>query len=50
MAGSTGLVGSAIYDSFLKREYEVIGINRSVVDLQKEAVTNEFLLDPNPNL
>lgn len=48
MAGSTGLAGAAICNSFLKRGYEVIEINRSVVDLQNELETNEFFQDLKP--
>ena len=48
MAGSTGLAGSAICNSFLNLGYEVIGINRSVIDLQNEAETIEFIQDMKP--
>jgi len=48
VAGSTGLAGAAICNSFLKRGYEVIEINRSVVDLQNELETNEFFQDLKP--
>ena len=48
VAGSSGLAGSAISNSFLKHGYEVIGINRSVIDLQNEAATLEFIQDVKP--
>ncbi len=43
IAGSTGLVGSALVNAFQIQGHEVVGINRSVVDLLDAAATKEFI-------
>lgn len=43
IAGSTGLVGSALTDFFQERGHSVIGINRSIVDLLDRTATIDFL-------
>ena len=50
VAGSTGLVGSAIMREFKKRGESVIGINRSVVDLLDRDATFEFISAAQPDL
>jgi GDP-L-fucose synthase len=48
VAGYTGLVGSAIYESLQARGESVIGVNRSVLDLLDRKKTFEFLNDVKP--
>jgi GDP-L-fucose synthase len=43
IAGSTGLVGSSLTDFFQERGHNVIGINRSIVDLLDKTATIDFL-------
>jgi GDP-L-fucose synthase len=43
IAGSTGLVGSALTDFFQERGHDVIGINRTIVDLLDKTATINFL-------
>lgn len=50
VAGSTGLVGSAIMRELKKRGESVIGINRSVVDLLDREATFEFISAAKPDL
>ena len=50
VAGSTGLAGSAIAAAFSAQGHEVIGLNRSVVDLMDGEATKEFLLKAKPDL
>ena len=50
VAGSTGLVGSAIMRELKKRGESVIGINRSVVDLLDREATFEFISAAQPDL
>ncbi len=50
VAGNTGLVGSALYRSFEKLGYSVVGLNRSVVDLMCLDETISFFQDTKPNL
>lgn len=50
VAGSTGLAGSAISAAFLAQGHQVIGLNRSVVDLIDGAATQEFLINTKPDL
>ncbi len=50
VAGSTGLVGSAIIRELNRRGESVIGINRSVVDLLDRKSTFEFINAAKPDL
>ena len=50
VAGSTGLVGSALTTVFESAGYEVIGINRSVLDLLDLATTKKFIKANRPSL
>jgi len=50
VAGSTGLVGSALTTVFESAGYEVIGINRSVLDLLDLAATKKFIKANRPSL
>ena len=50
IAGSTGLAGSAISAAFSAQGHEVIGLNRSVVDLMDGAATQQFLINTKPDL
>jgi GDP-L-fucose synthase len=50
VAGSTGLAGSAISAAFLAQGHQVIGLNRSVVDLMDGAATQQFLINTKPDL
>jgi len=50
VAGSTGLAGSAISAAFLAQGHQVIGLNRSIVDLMDGAATQEFLINTKPDL
>lgn len=45
VAGSSGLVGSAIVRAFEAKGESVVGINRSVVDLLDQKLTEEFVRD-----
>ena len=48
VAGSTGLVGSAIVRHFESKGFQTIGINRSVVNLFDKKATNDFILKTKP--
>ena len=50
VAGATGLAGSAIVRAFEKVGKEVVGINRSVVDLLDLQATKKFLKDVAPSM
>jgi GDP-L-fucose synthase len=50
VAGSTGLAGSAIVKAFESQGQEVIGINRSVVDLMDAKATEDFIAESKPSL
>ena len=50
IAGSTGLVGSALVAAFTDAGHDVFGINRSVVDLSDLAATKDFLGNLKPDL
>jgi GDP-L-fucose synthase len=50
VAGATGLAGSAIVKAFESQGHEVVGINRSVVDLMDARATAEFIVKVNPSL
>ena len=50
VAGSTGLVGSALTTVFENAGYEVIGINRSVLDLLDLEATIKFIKKNRPSL
>jgi GDP-L-fucose synthase len=50
VAGSTGLAGSAISAAFSAQGHQVIGLNRSIVDLMDGAATQEFLINTKPDL
>lgn len=50
VAGSSGLVGSAIIRAFESRKENVIGINRKVVDLLDRKATFNFIADAKPDL
>jgi GDP-L-fucose synthase len=50
VAGATGLAGSAIVKAFEAQGHNVVGINRSVVDLLNSQHTEEFVASINPSL
>jgi GDP-L-fucose synthase len=50
VAGATGLAGSAIVKAFEAIGQEVIGVNRSVVDLMDAKATEEFIVRSRPSL
>lgn len=50
VAGSTGLVGSALVRAFEKAGHEVVGVSRKVVDLQDNKATIAFVKDLKPLL
>ena len=50
VAGATGLAGSAIVRAYEKAGKEVVGINRSVVDLLDLQATKKFLKDIAPSM
>jgi GDP-L-fucose synthase len=50
VAGATGLAGSAIVNAFESHGQEVIGINRSLVDLMDSKATEEFIAKSKPSL
>jgi len=50
VAGATGLVGSAIVRAFKSKGENVIGINRSVVDLMDAKATEAFISEAKPSL
>jgi GDP-L-fucose synthase len=50
VAGATGLAGSAIVKAFESSGREVIGINRSVVDLMDAKATEAFIVQSKPSL
>jgi len=50
VAGATGLAGSAIVRAYQKAGQEVIGINRSVVDLLDRDATIAFINSASPSL
>ena len=50
VAGSTGLAGSAISAAFSAQGHQVIGLNRSVVDLMDGAATQQFFINTKPDL
>jgi GDP-L-fucose synthase len=50
VAGATGLAGSAIVKTFKASGREVIGINRSVVDLMNAQATEAFIVQSKPSL
>lgn len=50
VAGATGLAGSAIVKAFESQGREVIGINRSIVDLMDSKATEDFIAKSKPSL
>jgi GDP-L-fucose synthase len=50
VAGATGLAGSAIVRAYQKAGKDVVGINRSVVDLQDRDATVAFIKSVKPSL
>jgi GDP-L-fucose synthase len=50
IAGATGLAGSAIARAFAAQGQEVVGLNRSIVDLMDLDATRKFLRANNPSL
>ena len=50
IAGSTGLVGSALTDAFKAAGFEVIGLNRSKVNLLDLAATKHIISEIKPSL
>jgi GDP-L-fucose synthase len=50
VAGATGLAGSAIVKAFEAKGQNVLGINRSVVDLMDSNATNDFIFQSKPSL
>ena len=50
IAGSTGLVGSALTEAFKAAGHKVVGFNRSVVDLLDLEATKKIIQEIKPNL
>jgi GDP-L-fucose synthase len=50
VAGATGLAGSAIVKAFESQGQDVIGINRSVIDLMDTKATEDFIAKSKPSL
>jgi len=50
VAGSTGLVGSAIVRHFENKGFQTVGLNRSVVDLFDKKATSNFILKTKPTV
>ena len=50
IAGSSGLVGSAVARKFSEEGHTVVGINKSIVDLLDSAATEQFLRDVSPSV
>ena len=50
VAGHTGLAGSAIAEGYTKLGYEVVGINRKIVNLLDKEATLRFIAGVKPNL
>jgi GDP-L-fucose synthase len=50
VAGSTGLVGSAIVRHFENKGFQTVGINRSVVNLFDKKATSDFILKTKPKV
>jgi GDP-L-fucose synthase len=50
VAGYTGLAGSAIAEGYAKLGYEVVGINRKIVNLLDKEATLRFIAGVKPNL
>jgi GDP-L-fucose synthase len=50
IAGSTGLVGSALMEAFTVTGHQVVGLNRSVVNLLKLEETKKFIKVIKPDL
>jgi GDP-L-fucose synthase len=50
IAGSTGLVGSALTEAFIAAGHEVVGLNRSVVNLLDLEATKKIIQKIKPNL
>ena len=50
VAGSTGLVGSAIVGHFENKGFQTVGINRSVVNLFDKKATSDFILKTKPTV
>jgi GDP-L-fucose synthase len=50
IAGSTGLVGSALAEAFTESGHKVIGLNRSLVDLLDLEATKKIIQKIKPNL
>jgi GDP-L-fucose synthase len=50
VAGATGLAGSAIVKAFQAVGHDVIGINRTVVDLMDAKATEDFIFRSKPSL
>jgi GDP-L-fucose synthase len=50
VAGATGLAGSAIVKAYESQGHQVIGINRSVVNLMDARVTEDFIVKAKPSL
>jgi len=50
VAGATGLVGSAIVKAFKSEGFEVVGVNRAIVNLQDEKATLSFINSIKPKM
>jgi len=50
IAGSTGLVGTALVKAFKDTGYEVLGINRKVLDLNDSKATKDFVNKHKPEI
>lgn len=50
VAGATGLAGAAIVKAFESQGQEVLGINRSVINLMDASATEDFILKIKPSL
>lgn len=50
VAGSSGMVGKSIFQHLSNLGHEVVGLNRSIVDLQDDRSTQNFLKDTRPKV
>jgi GDP-L-fucose synthase len=50
IAGATGLVGSSLVEAYQNCGHEVIGVNRSVVNLLDSEATKDFFINVKPQL
>jgi GDP-L-fucose synthase len=50
VAGATGLAGSAIFKAFESQGHDVIGVNRTVLNLMDSRQTEDFIVKVKPSL